>query len=99
MTFSNWAAQCKQPEDDARHVRLNLEPFLGRKLLALALEKSRKRTLSEERYAALLAACPAWLRRACVMAWETSLSRSDLLAQSWSEVDLKKEIIELKAAA
>jgi integrase len=62
----------------------------------MAPEKNRKRVLSGEEYTKLLAKCPAWLRRACTMAWETALSRSDLLALTWDEIDLKEGIIALK---
>jgi integrase len=39
---------------------------------------------------------PAWLRRAIAMGWETALSRSDLFHLTWSEIDLRQGIIELK---
>jgi hypothetical protein len=32
------------------------------------------------------------------MAWETCLSRKDLFALTWEEINLKEEIIELKNA-
>ena len=62
----------------------------------MAPEKSRNRVLSDEEYQAFLENCPDWLRRACAMAWETCLSRSDLLALTWDEIDLREGIIELK---
>jgi integrase len=62
----------------------------------MAPEKSRKRILTDDEYKVLLENCPAWLRRACVMAWETCLSRSDLLALTWEEINLKESLIELK---
>ena len=158
MTFAKWVAQCQKSDDDARRVRLHLEPFFGskplssidddavkdyrkkrasetvirhgeestklvtqttinkelgtlRKLLRLARkkgysdkvtgfemapEKNRKRILTQDEYTGLLAKCPAWLRRACIMAWETCLSRSDLLALTWEEIDLRDGMIALK---
>lgn len=39
--------------------------------------------------------CPPWLRHCCIMAWKTCLSRSDLLALNWDEIDLKGELIAL----
>ena len=59
-------------------------------------ETTRNRILTSQEYSALLEKSPAWLRRAIVMAWETALSRSDLFRLTWSEIDLKEEIIELK---
>jgi integrase len=59
-------------------------------------ETTRNRVLTSEEYSALLEKSPGWLRRAIVMAWETALSRSDLFRLTWSEIDLKEEIIELK---
>lgn len=62
----------------------------------MAPEKARKRVLTAEEYTDLLEKCPAWLRRACAMAWETCLSRSDLLTLTWEEIDLKEGLIQLK---
>jgi len=59
-------------------------------------ETARNRVLSTDEYRALLDHSPAWLRRACVMAWETCLSRSDLLGLTWSEIDLENGYIVLK---
>ena len=59
-------------------------------------ESARNRALTTEEYSALLEHSPAWLRRAIVMAWETALSRSDLFRLTWSEIDTRKGIIELK---
>jgi len=61
----------------------------------MVTEKARKRVLTDEEYAVLLASCPRWLRHVCIMAWETSLSRGDILRLTWSEIDLKQEFIEL----
>src|SRR4030095_1837779 len=57
-------------------------------------EPSRKRTLSPDEYKKLLDNCPPWLRRVCAMAYETSLSRSDLLELKWQEIDLQGGFIE-----
>jgi integrase len=62
----------------------------------MAPEKNRKRVLTDEEYKSFTDNCPLWLRRACVMAWETCLSRSDLLALTWEEIDLKEGLIALK---
>ena len=62
----------------------------------MAKEPSRKRTLTGAEYQKLLDNCPNWLRRACVMAYETSLSRGDLLALTDDEIDTDEGIIELK---
>src|SRR5262249_2594024 len=59
-------------------------------------EHSRNRTLSPEEYRKLLAACRPWLKRACVLAYETSLSRSDLLELTIDEVRLDERMIELR---
>jgi integrase len=59
----------------------------------MAPEKARKRILTDDEYKALLENCPAWLRRACVMAWETCLSRSDLLGLTWEEINLKETLL------
>ncbi len=58
-------------------------------------ERSRDRVLSEEEYAALLANCPLWLKRVCVAAYETCLTRGDLLNLIWDEVDRKSWVIKL----
>ena len=62
----------------------------------MAQEPSRKRTLTPGEYQKLLESCPTWLRRASVMAYETSLSRGDLLALTDDEIDTTEGIIELK---
>jgi integrase len=62
----------------------------------MAAETQRNRVLTDEEYAALLANCLPWLRRACIMAYETCLSRSDLFRLTWSEIDTREGIIELK---
>ncbi len=59
-------------------------------------EPARNRVLTPEEYSALLENSPAWLRRPIVMSWETALSRSDLFRLTWSEIDTKEGIIELK---
>ncbi len=59
-------------------------------------ETSRDRVLASEEFSALLEKSPSWLRRAIVMAWETALSRSDLFRLTWSEIDLREGIIELR---
>ena len=64
----------------------------------MAPEKNRNRILADEEYQKFLEKCPPWLRRACIMAWETCLSRKDLFALTWEEINLKEEIIELKNA-
>ena len=62
----------------------------------MAPETPRNRILTDEEYTALLANCVPWLKRACSMAYETCLSRSDLFRLTWNEIDLKEGIIELR---
>jgi integrase len=62
----------------------------------MAQEPSRKRTLTPGEYRKLLDNCPSWLRRVVVMAYETSLSRGDLLALTDDEIDTSEGIIELR---
>jgi integrase len=57
-------------------------------------EPSRNRTLTAAECKKLLEKCPAWLRRVVAMAYETSLSRSDLLELKWQEIDLEQGLIE-----
>jgi integrase len=57
----------------------------------------RNRVLTSEEYSALLENSPSWLRRAIIMRWQTTLSRSDLCHLAWSEIDTNEGIIELKA--
>jgi hypothetical protein len=45
----------------------------------MAKEPSRNRVLTAVEFKKLLESCPPWLRRVVAMAYETSLSRSDLL--------------------
>ena len=61
----------------------------------MAQERSRSRVLTDQEYQALLEKSPAWLRRACMMAWKSCLSRSDLLALMWDEINLHEGLIEL----
>jgi integrase len=63
---------------------------------AMVKETPRNRTLTIDEFHALLEHCPDWLRRVVAFAWETALSRSDLFRLTWSEIDLKEGIIELK---
>jgi integrase len=63
---------------------------------AMETEPQRNRTLTGEEYSKLLENSPAWLCRAIVMSYETALSRSDLFDLTWSEIDLKEGIIELR---
>ncbi len=66
------------------------------KVTAFPMEKepSRNRTLTAAELKTLLERCPAWLRRMVAMAYETSLSRSDLLELKWQEIDVEQGIIE-----
>jgi integrase len=62
----------------------------------MATESYRNRTLTGKEYKTLLENCPAWLSRAVAFGYHTALSRSDLFQLTWSEVDLREGIIELK---
>lgn len=62
----------------------------------MAAEKARNRVLTDDEYKRLLEHCPSWLRCACVGAWETCLTRGDLLRLTWNEIDLHGGMIELK---
>jgi integrase len=57
-------------------------------------EPSRKRTLTPAEYKKLVDKCPTWLKRVVVMAYETSLSRSDLFELTWQEIDTQRGFIE-----
>ena len=57
-------------------------------------EPSRKRTLTAAEFKKLLENCPDWLGRVVAMAYETSLSRSDLLELKWQEIDVQQGVIE-----
>jgi integrase len=59
-------------------------------------EPSRERRLTAEEYSKLLEGSPAWLRRVCIAAFETALSRSDLLGLTWKEIDQKTNVIVLE---
>ncbi len=54
---------------------------------------SRQRVLSEDEYTAYLSSSPAWHRRIAITAYETALSRKDLLVMTWDKVDRKKGVI------
>ena len=60
----------------------------------MAKEPSRSRTLTGVEFKKLLANCPVWLKRVVAMAYETSLSRSDLLELNWREIDVQQGIIQ-----
>ncbi len=62
----------------------------------MATENSRNRVLTDDEYGRLLEKCPSWLRSVCVGAWETCLTRGDLLRLTWNEIDLHGGMIELK---
>jgi integrase len=59
-------------------------------------ETARNRVLTNEEYQSLLESCPPWLKRSCIMEYETCLTRGDLLELTWNEIDLKEGIIELQ---
>jgi integrase len=59
-------------------------------------EPSRERVLSAKEYQALLDKSEPWLQRVCVAAYETALSRGDLLGLTWDEVDRKSWVIQLR---
>jgi integrase len=77
-------------------LRLARKKGIHDKVTAFKMEKerSRKRTLNTEEYKKLLDNCDRWLRRACVLARETSLCRSDLLELTWSQIKTHEGIIE-----
>jgi integrase len=92
----------KKTDKKVSPTTVNKELGLLRKLMYLALPKgiikamptftmdhepSRKRTLTDGEYAALKDKCPDWLRRVCVGAYETCLTRSDLLNLRWDEIE------------
>jgi integrase len=64
----------------------------------MAPGRSRNRTLTDEEYKAFLKKMPGLVRRACIMPWETCLSRKDLLGLTWEEINTKDEMIELRNA-
>jgi integrase len=59
----------------------------------MAKEPSRKRVLDADEYKQLLENAKPWLRRACVMAFETSLSRGDILGLTWDQINLSEGVI------
>ena len=66
-------------------------------LPALKLESeepfARQRVLSEDEYPIYLSNSPAWHRRLSIAAYESAMSRKDLLMLTWDKVDRKKGVI------
>lgn len=59
-------------------------------------EPNRERKLTAEEYTGLLEKSPVWLRRVCIAANETALSRGDLLGLNRDEADWKAMVIGLR---
>lgn len=53
----------------------------------------RDRVLSDDEYERYLANSPLWFHRISVAAYETALSRKDLILMTWDRVDLKAGVI------
>ena len=54
---------------------------------------TRRRVLSDDEYAAYLSNSPAWYRKVAITAYETGMSRKDLLMLTWDKVDRRKGVI------
>jgi integrase len=69
-------------------------PTQGVKMLKKNNE--RDRVLSPEEYARLLAHCPAYLKPVVKLAYYTGMRQGEILSLTWSQVDLREGIIELR---
>jgi len=57
----------------------------------------RMRTLSEDEFESLLAACPDYLKPVVLTAFYTAMRKSEILSLTWDEVDKRGDFIRLKA--
>jgi integrase len=72
---------------------------INSKVTTFPMEKefARSRVLDAGDYRKLLdSSDPLWLRRAIIMAYETSLSRGDILGLTWDQIDLAQGVIKRK---